>query len=94
MVSQNSHTSIDKTEVVVNNFKGDTGLKGIVEIRGIVNKDNKTLSFGQLTHFGDSFGKLFLTLNLCRPKRLRENDEILPRDVKKAHYLTIISTKK
>ena len=56
-VSQLNLSIIDKTEVTVNNYKGDPAIKGCVEVRGIVNKDGKTLSFGQLTDFGESFGK-------------------------------------
>jgi hypothetical protein len=36
----------DHTETTVKNYAGDAEIKGYVEIRGIVNKDGKTLSFG------------------------------------------------
>ncbi|CAI2376026.1 unnamed protein product [Moneuplotes crassus] len=51
--------SDNKTEVQVNNYKGDPGITGkIIEIRGIVNKDNKTLSYGQHTVFNDQFDQV------------------------------------
>ena len=49
------HLADEKTEVIVKNYSGDQEIKGFVEIRGIVNKDQTTLSYGQMTSFGMNF---------------------------------------
>ena len=46
-------------EVKVIKFRGDPHkLSGVVEIRGIVNKDN-TISYGEFTQYDNEFGKIF-----------------------------------
>jgi hypothetical protein len=44
-------------EVKIIKFRGDPSkMKGIVEVRGIVNKDG-TISYGEFTQYDDEFGK-------------------------------------
>jgi hypothetical protein len=46
-------------EVRVIKFRGDPSkLSGIVEVRGIVNKDS-SLSFGEYTQYDNEFGKFY-----------------------------------
>ena len=52
-----SNLVIDR-EVKVIKFRGDPSrMSGIVEIRGIVNKDG-TLSYGEFTQYDNEFGKI------------------------------------
>ena len=45
-------------EVKVIKFRGDPSrMSGIVEVRGIVNKDG-TISYGEFTQYDNEFGKL------------------------------------
>lgn len=51
-----SHLNLER-EVKVIKFRGDPSrMSGIIEVRGIVNKDG-TLSYGEFTQYDNEFGK-------------------------------------
>ena len=56
-----SHYSFIFTDrdVKVIKFRGDSSkMSGIIEVRGIVNKDG-TISYGEFTQYDNEFGRLF-----------------------------------
>ena len=52
-------------DVKVIKFRGDSSkMSGIIEVRGIVNKDG-TISYGEFTQYDNEFGRLyFIKLNI------------------------------
>jgi hypothetical protein len=49
---------IIEREVKIIKFRGDPSrMSGMVEVRGIVNKDN-TISYGEFTQYDNEFGKI------------------------------------
>ena len=68
-------------EVKVIKFRGDQSrMTGIVEVRGIVNKDG-TISYGEFTQYDNEFGKLFRMHFNFRPRHSRAYAGILSRHV-------------
>ena len=50
-------------EVKVIKFRGDPSrMSGVVEVRGIVNKDG-TISYGEFTQYDNEFGNIILDIN-------------------------------
>ena len=57
-------------------------MSGIIEVRGIVNKDG-TMSFGEFTQFDNEFGKIWDRFTIFRPSNLWAYTRILSWNVQR-----------